>query len=119
MELAFKLDGVLYEVDKITLGDARMVADLFGVTDLRSFDWTDPRYMAALVYLGLRDKNRFLTSEQLMAQVDQVDLADLSNSILEIMQERAAAAVPPTGPASEPTLKPAPRKRPKKQPTVS
>lgn len=89
MELAFKVDGELYEVDRITLDDALLIDRQFGVRDITEFDWTRPAYLAALVYLGVREKNRHLSHEQLLAKVGAVDLADLAESIMEAVAEKA------------------------------
>ena len=121
MEFAFKLDGETYEVDGLTLGDARLIADEFGVRDLQGFSSNDPRYMAAMVYLGLKARKAYLTHAQLMAEVNTVDLYALIQSVGEAAQEQAGVEADPTGAveeaADEPTPKPAPKPR-KARPTT-
>lgn len=115
MEIAFKLDGELYEVDRITLNDALLIDREFGVQNIAEFDWTRPAYLAALVYIGIRDKNRLLSHDQIMLKVGAVDLVELADSVMEAVQEKAAAeADPPKAagaaggkPKRKPTGKPA------------
>lgn len=115
MELAFKLDGQTYEVAPLTLDDAVLIDREFGVRDITEFEWTRPAYLAALVYLGFRDKNRHLTHSEIMDKVGKVDLADLANSILEAVEEKAAKEADPPKAA---TAARAPRKTKPSSPAV-
>lgn len=105
MEFAFKLDGVKYEVKSLTLDDALLIDREFGVHDISHFDWKRPAYLAALVYLGVREKKRFLSHDALMAEVGKVDLDDLADSILEAMGEDPSQAEEAPGEKSKPKPK--------------
>lgn len=121
MEAAFKIGNVRYEVGALTLGDARMIATEFGVRDLSEFDWSRPEYLAALVYLGFRNKHPEKSHAELMADVDGVDLTSLVESVgseiaaqfekeveaaKRAAEKEAAKTVPPTKPkAKKPSAK--------------
>ena len=96
MELAFKIDGELYEVKSLTLNDAVLIDREFGVQDITQFEWTRPAYLAALVYLGFRERNRHMSHDQLMEKVGGIDLADLASSIAEAVTEKIEAEASPT-----------------------
>lgn len=91
--LSFKLDGEKYDVHSPTLADAMLIHREFGVSNLEGYtDWTSTPYIAAVTYLAFREKNRFLTHDQIMQKVGAVDFADLAGSIVDAMVSDVEAA---------------------------
>lgn len=112
IELAFAIDGETYEVKNLTLDDGLLIDRVFGIKDITEYEWTRTAYLAALVYLGMRDKHPFLTHEQLMRKVGEVDLNDLGESIVAAIE---AAGQDPTQTGDEPEAVPEPKPKPAKK----
>lgn len=48
-----KVDGKVYELDRLTLGDGRVLKRDFGLIDLETFSTTDPDQMVGLIALAI------------------------------------------------------------------
>jgi hypothetical protein len=69
-----KVEDTTYELDKMTLGEARILKREFGLTDLSSFSGTDPDQLVGLLYLALKRENPAMTHDEALAEVEGLDI---------------------------------------------
>ncbi len=73
-----KIGDTVYELDKLTLGDTRILKHKFGLSDLSEFSSTDPDVIVGLLSLSIRKANPALTIEQAAAQADEINFDDFT-----------------------------------------
>ena len=66
--------GKVYELDRLTLGEARILKREFGLADLAHFNSTDPDQLVGLLVLALQRENPALTLKEAIAQVEDLDV---------------------------------------------
>ncbi len=76
-----KVGDEVYELDKLTLGEARRLKRDFGLTDLEAFNGTDPDQMVGLLFLSYKRSHPQLADdaildEQGMLRVLEQDAGD-------------------------------------------
>lgn len=80
--LYFKVtvDGETYELDRLTLGEARVLKHEFDMHSLDLLDSTDPDHLIGLLYLAMRRKHPDRTREAIMASVEGIAFEDLAEA---------------------------------------
>jgi hypothetical protein len=73
-----KLDGQTYELDRLTLGEARILKHEFDMQSLELLDPSDPDHLIGLLYLAMRRKRPHDPRETLMAQIEGVSFEDMA-----------------------------------------
>lgn len=69
-----KVEDRLFELDKLTLGEARVLKKHFGLVNLSSFDGTDPDQLVGLLYLALKRERPDATHEDLLGEIEGLDI---------------------------------------------
>ena len=75
-----KIDGEVFEIDKLTLGEARLLRAHFNVFEIHKMLPGDPNVIAGLVYLCYRRKHPDWEHERLMNTVDDVAMEDIEEA---------------------------------------
>lgn len=73
----------VFELDKLTLGDARVLKREFGLEDMEDFSPTDPDHLVGLLYLCLRREQPNAAQEDLLGEIEDLDI----NAFDEIPEE--------------------------------
>lgn len=68
-----RVGGTLYEIDKLTLGDTRILKHKFGLTDLVEFSSTDPDVIVGLLALAIHKANPATTIDDAAAEAEGLD----------------------------------------------
>jgi hypothetical protein len=69
-----KVGEETYELDKLTLGDARLLKKQFGLVDMTEFSGTDPDQLVGLMFLAYKKANPGLTDETVLSHVESLDI---------------------------------------------
>lgn len=88
----------VYEVEKLTLGDARLLKRHYGLEDLSEFESGDPDILAGILFLALR-REKLLAGETvvdaaLMAEVDGLDIEEFGEAPDPPQAEEATPKTP-------------------------
>jgi hypothetical protein len=75
-----KLDGQTYELDRLTLGEARILKHEFDMGSLELLDPSDPDHLIGLLYLAMRRKRPTEPRDALMAQIEGVSFEDMADA---------------------------------------
>ncbi len=73
-DFAIKIQGKLYEIETLKLGDMRQLREHFNVSDLSAMNFADPDVIAGLCYLALKRANPEWEHTRLMNTVDELAL---------------------------------------------
>jgi hypothetical protein len=89
--LRMKVDEETFEVDldKLTLGEARLLKHDYGMSDLREFSFWDPDQMAGLFVIAVKRAHPDMSEADVLAKVEGVD----AGTVLEDLQKQVEAAV--------------------------
>lgn len=87
-----KIGEKVYELDKLTLGQARLMKRRFDLTDLEEFNIGDPDHMVGILTLCLQQERPAAELETLIAEVEALDI----ESAVEMVDEED-----PTQPAEK------------------
>jgi hypothetical protein len=99
--LRVKIESESYEInfDKVTLGEAVVLNERFGLQSLRDFNIFDPKQLVGVLYLMVKRGHPELDEDEIMAKVDAVETGPifdaLTKQVEQARQEAAAAAVDP------------------------
>ena len=77
MDFQIKIKGRLYTIEKITMGDMRLLRKHFNVTDLAEMNFGDPDVIAGLCYLALKYANPEWEHQRLVNFVDDLALDEV------------------------------------------
>jgi len=102
-----KIGDTVYELDKLTLGDTRILKHKFGLSDLSEFSSTDPDVIVGLLSLSIRKANPALSIEQAAAQADEINFDDFTQ-VDDEKEVADAAPLAPVADASAATVSPEP-----------
>lgn len=69
-----KVGDRTFELDKLTLGEARVLKKEFGLKDLQAFSGADPDQLVGLLYLALLRENPALAHAEALAEVEGLDI---------------------------------------------
>lgn len=94
-----KLDGKIYELDRLTLGDGVVLKKKFNVDDLENFNPADPETLVGLLTLAVM-KTDGKTLEDALKVVEDVSFDDVD------LDNEDAAENPQPASASEATVSP-------------
>lgn len=76
MLFKIKVGSKVYELPKMTLGEARIMAQHFALEDMSKFNPQNPEQMAGLLYLCIRRERPNASHEDLLAEIDALDIED-------------------------------------------
>lgn len=76
MNYRIKIQGKVYEIKSLTMGEARILRQHFDVRDLTEINPGDPFVMAGMAYLCFLREDPRLSHAQIMAKVDALDLSE-------------------------------------------
>lgn len=88
------VDDKVYEVEKLTFGDARLIKRECGIT-MDSFELDDPDYFVALVALAMLKERPMAKFADLVAEVEAWDLMDTFDQIVGSIESDALTADEP------------------------
>jgi hypothetical protein len=71
-----KIAGKVYQLDKLTLGEARLLKREFGLSDLAYFSNTDPDVIVGLLAICIKRDDESLTMDQATEQAEALDIED-------------------------------------------
>lgn len=92
-----KIGDTTYELEKLTLGDTRILKHKFGLTDLSEFSSTDPDVIVGLLALAIRKADPNKSIEQATAEVDELNFDDFTT----VDDEKEVAAAAPLAPVAD------------------
>jgi len=100
--LKMKLDGEKYEVDlnKISLGEGRLLKREFGMKDFQDLDWWDPDVLTGVFAIAVMRTHPEMTFAEVLERVEGVEsgpiFGELGKQIqAQIEKARAEQADPP------------------------
>lgn len=68
-----------YELDKLTLGDSRLLKREFGLVDLEEFNTTDPDQLVGLLVICLKRERPSADLGALIAEVEAMDIEEFES----------------------------------------
>lgn len=78
-----KVGDDVYELDKLTLGDAAYLRREHGLTSFSDLSSKDPDQLVGLLFLAMKRKHPNLTDAALKAEVDGIDFLSLAQAAEE------------------------------------
>lgn len=93
-----KVDDKVYSLERLTLGDARLLKERFGLADLEEFNPSDPDQLVGLLFLALRKERPTEPEANLLAEIEDLDIDAFS----QVVEESGADAGPPVVEDGEP-----------------
>jgi len=87
-----KIDGKTYELDRLTLGDARILKSRFGLEGMSLFSPDDPDHLAGLLVLALKRERPDTPLSELIAEIEDLDIESFSD---ESGEEESDESDPP------------------------
>lgn len=69
-----KVGEKTYELDRLTLGEARVLKREFGLSDLGSFSGTDPDQLVGLLYLARKRESPAMSHDEVLAEIEDLDI---------------------------------------------
>lgn len=91
MFFACKVGDKRYQLEKLTLGEARVLRKQFGLEQIEDFNPTDPEQLAGLLYLCMKRENPGLPDALIMAEIDGLDVMEFEAADEEEVPTPAAA----------------------------
>jgi hypothetical protein len=92
--LRIKLDDEQYEVDldRLSLGEARILKHEYGMTDLSEFNFFDPDQMFGLFAIAIRRKRPEATDAEITAEVEGIDIVPVIDDLRQQIEDAADKA---------------------------
>jgi hypothetical protein len=97
-----KVGEETYELDKLTLGDARLLKKQFGLVDMTEFSGTDPDQLVGLMFLAYKKANPGLTDETVLSHVENLDIEAFVTGTPEPEAETVDPTPAPTDAVADP-----------------
>lgn len=92
-----KVGDKTYELEKLSLGDARTLKREFGLSDLEDLNPTDPDQLVGLIYLAIVKANPDVQRAAALAEAEGIDVVEW----IETAQDDEAVEPDPTPASSE------------------
>jgi hypothetical protein len=77
--LKIKLDGELFEVEKLTLGEGRILKRDYGMSDLSEINLADPDQLVGMLSISMKRTHPELSEEEVLAKVEGLDFLTIEN----------------------------------------
>jgi hypothetical protein len=95
-----KVQDEVYELERLTLGQARRLKREFGLSDLEFFSPTDPDQMVGLLCLAIEQKRPGVDRAVILAEVEALDI-DGFEPVEDDVEENPTPAVEGDASAAE------------------